>query len=225
MTVAARYPARAKTSAAVVDYLLQQIFEGRLRSGDRIDLDQVCRELDVSRLPVREAVVVLERDGILSTRYHRGVFVEPFDAESIIDDFEVVGLLSGVAVRRLAEKQDRETIAALQRLMQKLRAVNPQDKEETLRLVREILVLEHRAGGSRRLRAELRSFVGFFPWVFRITTEKAHERAVEAHSRVVEAIAAGDGDRAARYRLEDFRDAGRSVVRELVRRGVLEEGK
>jgi DNA-binding GntR family transcriptional regulator len=44
---------------------------------------------------------------------------------------------------------------------------------------------------------------------------------VEAHTRVFDAIVAGDGEQAARHRLEDFRDAGRSVVRELRRRGVI----
>ena len=97
---------RTKTSAAVVDYVLEELFEGRLSSGDRIDLERVCATLDVSRIPVREAMVILERDGIVSTKYHRGVYVEPFDAESIIDDFEIMGLLSGVAVRRLARQAD-----------------------------------------------------------------------------------------------------------------------
>jgi DNA-binding GntR family transcriptional regulator len=59
---------------------------GDLRSGNRIDFDAVGAELGVSRLPVREALVILERDGLVSTVPHRGTFVEPFDAESITDD-------------------------------------------------------------------------------------------------------------------------------------------
>jgi DNA-binding GntR family transcriptional regulator len=212
---------RTKTSAAVVDYILEEIFEGRLTSGDRIDLDEVGRELDVSRLPVREAMVMLERDGIVTSRYHRGVFVEPFDAESIIDDFEIIGLLSGVAVRRLADKRDREVIAALEGLVDELRAVAPHDRDRVVELVRTILTTEHRAGGSRRLRAELRAFTGYLPLVFRITIDRSHDDTVKAHARVVRAIAAGDGEKAARYRVDDFRDAGQSVVDELKRRGVL----
>jgi DNA-binding GntR family transcriptional regulator len=212
---------RTKTSAAVADYILEEIFEGRLKSGDRIDLEEVCRELDVSRLPVREAIVMLERDGIVASRYHRGVFVEPFDAESVIDDFEIIGTLSGVAVRRLAEKQDREVIAALEGLIAELRAVPHDDRDRTVEIVRTILTTEHRAGGSRRLRAELRAFTGYLPMVFRISTDRSHDETVDAHARVVQAIAAGDGEKAARYRLDDFRAAGRNVVEELERRGVL----
>ena len=219
--MATRRIPRTKTSAAVADYILEQIFEGSLKSGDRIDLEEVCRELDVSRIPVREAIVMLERDGIVTSRYHRGVFVEPFDAESIIDDFEVIGLLSGVAVRRLADKQDREVIASLEGLIDELRAASPADGERVVEIVRTILTAEHRAGGSRRLRAELRSFTGYLPLVFRISIDRSHEDTVKAHARVVSAIAAGDGEKAARYRLDDFRDAGRRIVEELERRGVL----
>lgn len=219
--MATRRIPRTKTSDAVADYILEQIFEGRLKSGDRIDLEQVGRELDVSRLPVREAIVMLERDGIVASRYHRGAFVEPFDAESIIDDFEVIGLLSGVAVRRLADKQDREVIAALEALIDELRAVPPEDRDRAVELVRTILTTEHRAGGSRRLRAELRSFSGYLPLAFRISIDRSHDEIVEAHARVVRAIAAGDGEKAARYRLDDFRAAGASAVEKLERRGVL----
>ncbi|MFC5744314.1 GntR family transcriptional regulator [Actinomadura rugatobispora] len=212
---------RTKTRAVVVDYVLEELFEGRLKSGDRIDLDEVCEALGVSRLPVREAIVMLERDGIVSTKYHRGVYVEPFDAESIMDDFEIMGVLSGIAVRRLAEKQDTETIAALQGLVEELRSADPEDRDRVFELVQQIITLEQRAGGSRRLRAELRSYHGYLPQAFRVGAGRSHARTVEAHDLVVRAIVAGDGEEAARHRLEDFRDAGRRVVAELERRGVL----
>jgi DNA-binding GntR family transcriptional regulator len=212
---------RKKTSSAVVDFVLEEIFAGRLKSGDRIDIDEVGRALDVSRIPVREALLILERDGIVSTRYHRGVYVEQFDAESILDDFEIVGVLSAIAVRRLADQPNPDAIAQLQELIDELRKVDPDDRDEIFRLVREILTVEHRAGGSRRLRAELRAFTGFLPAALQIRAGRSHKATVTAHARVVRAIVAGDGEKAAKYRLDDFRSAGTDVVRELERRGVL----
>jgi len=218
--MAQRRLVRTKTSAAVVDYVLEQLFNGELKSGDRIDLDELGEALGVSRLPVREALVMLERDGIVSTRYHRGVFVEPFDAESILDDFEIMGLLSGLAVRRLAEKDHPETVAVLQGLVDDLRATKPSDRDQIFKLVSEIMTTEHRAGGSRRLRAQLRAHAGFLPQAFHFI-ERSHAATVKAHTRVLDAVVAREGETAAQYRLEDFRDAGRSVVRELKRRGVI----
>jgi DNA-binding GntR family transcriptional regulator len=212
---------RAKTSAAVVEYVLDELFAGRIKSGDRIDLDEIGTTLGVSRLPVREALLILERDGVVSTRYHRGVYVEPFDAESITDDFEIMGLLSGVAVRRLAETRDPEIIGTLQGLVDELRAADPQDQEQAYQLVRTIISIEHRAGGSRRLRAAMRSHAGSMPSAFRMITDRSTADTLKAHERVLRAVRAGDGEKAARYRLEDFRDAGRRVVRSLEKSGVI----
>ena len=212
---------RTKTSAAVVDYVLEQLFDGEIRSGDRIDLDELCETLEVSRLPVREALVMLERDGIVSTKYHRGVFVEPFDAQSMLDDFEIMGLLSGLAVRRLAEHPDAEALARLDELHADLRKVDGSNPARVFEIVQEIMTTEHRAGGSRRLRAELRAHTGFLPHAFRFI-DRSHATTVKAHAEVLRFIRAGDGERAAQRRLEDFRDAGKRVVRELRRRGVLE---
>jgi DNA-binding GntR family transcriptional regulator len=212
-------PNRTKTSNGIVDYFMMEIYEGRLRSGDRIDLVEVAEKLDVSRSPVREALVILERDGIVSIRHHRGVYVEPFDAESIMDDFEFMGLLSGIALKRLAARRDPEVIAELQRLVGELRAA-PRDHLE--KIAQEILRAEHRSGGSRRLRAQLRGAGGFLRWISNISDGQSQEAVARMHEEVVAAIAAGDGDLAARYRLEDSRAAGRRVVQELVRRGVLD---
>jgi DNA-binding GntR family transcriptional regulator len=209
----------AKASNAVVDYILEEIFEGRLRSGERIDLVEVGDTLGLSRSPVREGLVVLERDGIVSIRPHRGVFVEPFDAESVLDDFEVMGLLSGVAVSRLASRRDPVAIAELQAMIAKLRAT--ESMERITELVQEILRTQHRAGGSRRLRAELRAFAGFLPWVFRIESGLTRDEIVAEQERVLAAIVAGDAEAAARHRTDDFRAAGARVVAVLTARGVL----
>jgi DNA-binding GntR family transcriptional regulator len=211
---------REKASAAVVDHILERLFSGELRSGDRIDHAELEAALGISRLPVREALVILERDGIVSTEYHRGVFVEPFDGQSILDDFEIMGLLSGLAVQRLAEKQDLEAIMTLRALLDVLRSTRPNDRDQIYKVVSDIMTTEHRAGGSRRLRAQLRSHTGFLPQAFRYI-HRSHTETVRAHSRVLDAIIAGDGEQAAHHRLEDFRDAGCSVVRELRRRDVI----
>jgi DNA-binding GntR family transcriptional regulator len=211
---------RTKTSEEVVDHLLERLFDGRLRSGDRIDIDEIAATLGVSRIPVREALVVLERDGIVATRWHRGVYVEPFDRETIVDDFEVYGLLSSVAVARLAERRDPAVVEELERLLQELEGTAPDHQQQIIELVQQILRVQHRAGGSRRLRAELRSFDAFLPRVFDVTGGRSHDRIVAEQGRVIRAIAAGDAELAARARVEDVKAAGEDVAQELERRGI-----
>ena len=47
----------------VVDYFRNQMESGMLRPGDRIDEKELCRVLDVSRTPIREALIRLEKEG------------------------------------------------------------------------------------------------------------------------------------------------------------------
>ncbi|MBL7500183.1 GntR family transcriptional regulator [Frankia sp. CNm7] len=209
----------AKASNAVVDYILEEIFEGRLRGGQRVDLVEVGDTLGLSRSPVREGLVMLERDGIVSIRPHRGVFVEPFDAESVLDDFEVIGLLSGVAVSRLASRRDPAVVAELEHLIAELKAAG--STARIGELVQQIFRTQHRAGGSRRLRAELRAFAGFVPWVFRFESGMTSEEIIREQEEVLAAIVAGDSEAAARHRAAHFRAAGERVVAALGARGIL----
>ena len=122
---------RGKTSESVVAYLLEGLYEGWLRSRERVDIDQIAEKLGISRSPVREALVILERDGIVATRYHQGVYVERFNAESIVENFEIYGTLSGLACARLARDPDQDVMAEMRRLLGELRAT-PADQPDRL---------------------------------------------------------------------------------------------
>lgn len=68
-----------KEKDLVVTHVVNMVLTGKLRSGDRLDRNEIAHDLGLSRVPIQEAVVQLEHDGILSTRYHRGAYVERFD--------------------------------------------------------------------------------------------------------------------------------------------------
>lgn len=65
-----------KEKDQVVAHILNLLLTGKLRSGDRVDRNEIAHGLGVSRVPIQEALVQLEHDGIVSTRYHRGAFIE-----------------------------------------------------------------------------------------------------------------------------------------------------
>src|ERR1700744_3576005 len=92
----------AKEKDQVVAYILHQVLTGKLRTGDRVDRNEIARDLGMSRVPIQEAVVQLEHDGVLSTRYHRGAFVERFDAATVVEHHELDGLFNGIASARAA---------------------------------------------------------------------------------------------------------------------------
>jgi DNA-binding GntR family transcriptional regulator len=56
-----------KEKDLVVTYVVNLILTGKLRSGDRLDRNEIADDLGISRVPIQEAVVQLEHDGIVST--------------------------------------------------------------------------------------------------------------------------------------------------------------
>ncbi|MBL7494411.1 GntR family transcriptional regulator [Frankia sp. AgB1.9] len=211
---------RTKTSAVVVEYVHREIFDGRLRSGDRVDVERISVALDVSPTPVREALVLLERDGLVATRVHRAAFVQHFDARTLRADFHVLGLLSGVAAARVAMDHDAGVVAQLRDLLDELAASEaaPARRHD---LAVEIVRVQHLAGATPRLLAELRGLGGFLQWAAHQSDRRAHDEIVAEHQRVIDAIAAGDTRQASATWLADARAAAEAVIGELTRRGVL----
>ena len=87
-----------KEKDLVVSHVVNLVLTGKLRSGDRLDRNEIAEELGLSRVPVQEAVVELEHGGVVSTRYHRGAFVERFDEGVVREHHEIYGVLNGIAV-------------------------------------------------------------------------------------------------------------------------------
>lgn len=212
---------RAKTSQAVVDHVHREIFEGNLRPGDRIDVEAVASALGVSPTPVREALALLERDGVITTQVHRAAYVEHFDAHTLLADFHVWGMLSGVAVARIARRPDPDLLGDLRDILDRLRSSAPDAHARHRELSTEILRMEHRAGATPRLRAELRGFGHFLGWAAQQSTDRSRDELVEGHERVIDAIAAGDSRGASEHRQADARILAESVIADLVRRGVI----
>ena len=75
--------------------------------------DAIAKTLGVSRIPVREAMIALEREGWVTTIPHRGVFVNAVDRSAVRDHYELYGLLYGFAVRRAVERQGALLAATL----------------------------------------------------------------------------------------------------------------
>ncbi|OBJ50871.1 GntR family transcriptional regulator [Mycobacterium sp. 1423905.2] len=111
-----------KEKDQVVSHILHLVLTGRLRSGDRVDRNEIAQGLGVSRVPIQEALVQLEHDGVVSTRYHRGAFVERFDEGTVLEHHELDGMLNGIASARAAANPTPRILGELGALMRSLRA-------------------------------------------------------------------------------------------------------
>ena len=101
--MADREPAELKLREQVVLKLRELILGGELAAGQRVAEIPIAERLGVSRTPVRQALVVLAQEGLLSVVGKRGYVVHAFSAKEITDAIEVRGILEGAAARLAAE--------------------------------------------------------------------------------------------------------------------------
>jgi DNA-binding GntR family transcriptional regulator len=97
--------------------LRDAIMRCELRPGERLVIDDLARRLQVSTIPVREAIQMLQSEGLVVTVPHTGVTVAPVSPESIQDVFVVLEGLEVVASRLVAERADPKELAELANLV------------------------------------------------------------------------------------------------------------
>lgn len=150
-----------KEKDLVVSHVVTLILTGKLRSGDRIDRNEIADELGLSRVPVQEAMVQLEHDGIVSTRYHRGAFVERFDESTVTEHHQIYGILNGIAATRAARAADPELLERLEVMLRQLRTLS--DPMAFQMLTWEYRTAINDAYAGPRLQALIRSSYSFVP--------------------------------------------------------------
>ena len=185
-----------------------------------MDRNEIAQELGVSRVPIQEAVVQLEHDGILSTQYHRGAYVELFDESVVREHHEIYGTLSGIASARAAEARNPEHLRQLEALLATMRAnVESRAFQEAAWQFR-VLINEEYSGP--RLLAVIRGSQSFMPRAFWMAYVNNHRDLLEFFEAEFDALRCGDGE-AARTANKGRADVmGRIMLAELVRRGVLQ---
>jgi len=93
-------------SDQVADSIVEGIAAGSLSPGQKIIEVALADRLQVSRVPVREALKILETQGIVVSRPHRGVRVVAFDKNKIAQIYEVRLFLEKLAIRDACAKPE-----------------------------------------------------------------------------------------------------------------------
>ncbi len=212
---------RLTTSELAAEELRRRIFDGRLRPGDRIPIDGVAADLGVSRLPVREAVQLLARDGLITARSHHGAYVAEFDADVLRDHFHIVGMVQGMAAARLARGATVEQLADI-------RALNERLQVETTgmavhRLVMAFMARVNEFGGSARQRSVLRALGRMLPSGFFIDVPGSDESSRTGTRALLDAIESGDPVRAEKVAIDVVTERAELVIAQLQSLGVFAE--
>jgi DNA-binding GntR family transcriptional regulator len=104
---------KSKAHATYVE-LRRRIMNGDLAAGAVINQEQLAAELGVSTTPLREALRMLESEGLVRSRSHRDIVVAPLDPAEVVELFEVRRHLDALAARLAAANHDDEAREALE---------------------------------------------------------------------------------------------------------------
>jgi DNA-binding GntR family transcriptional regulator len=108
--------------AHVVRMLRSDILSGKYRPGDRLNESQIARELNISRIPVREALSQLHEQGLVMNRERRGMFVTHLGDDEVqqINSLRIV--LETEALLLARARRTPEVIAELTGLVEQMEA-------------------------------------------------------------------------------------------------------
>lgn len=192
-------PLSRSASAAASEVIREAIIDGRLTPGQRLKEEELARELGMSRTPVREALLLLQSEGLVESIPRRGATVRSYAADDLDDMYQLRAVLEGYAARRAATRISRDDIARLEESCARFDRLRTEDGLRDL--VKENLLFHNvilDAAGSDRLVPLVRKVIEL-PLVYRSFSWYSPEQKLISqhyHRQLTRALAAGDAKRA-----------------------------
>lgn len=210
---------RRSSGELVAEHIRQLIFEGELKQGDHLRQDEIAAELGVSRIPVREAVIALDREGWLMIEPHRGAFVHGLDEDAVRDHYDVFGLIFGLTAQRATERASDEAIADLVAAHRKLKQAT--DSESFRVANNEYLRQLFAMAASPRLASLSRLLRNIVPGNFFEAVPGAMAHQKRGMAAITKAVRARDGELAERECRAMMARQGDAVVALLAARDLV----
>jgi len=200
--------------------LRRAIIYGELPAGLHLEEPSLARKFGISRVPVREAIARLEREGLVRIEPRRGAFVVGFAEDDVGNVYGCRRLIELASVRRAAARVQASGLARLRALADRM--------DDAVRRRRSELMAEPDVEYHRQLvsLAENRFLLGAWePLAGLVTamleiTDTTYDNlpvAVASHREIVDALEGHDADRAERLLAEHLRE-GERVMREALAR-------
>lgn len=148
---------RASLVDLVYETLVEAIVSGGVPSGSELNTVELSKQLDVSRTPVKEAIKLLLRDGLIEQVNNHKARVVQFSRDDVIEIYDVRKILESTAAELAAKFIDDETLKSLRKELNSL--LRNRDDVDWSKKVREFDVHFHdtlaAASKNRRLRADV----------------------------------------------------------------------
>lgn len=202
----------------IVEPMRRAIILGDLPPGLHLEEPALARKFGVSRIPVREAIVRLEHEGLIRVEPRRGAFVVGMTETDVGDLYEFRLLIETSAIHRAAARIDDVGVARLGGLVDQM--AEAVERGQTQHMVAPDVEF-HRTivaqSASRQLEAAWERIAGLVATILGITdtSYREPERAIDGHRELVAGLAARDAD-AAEASLRRHLANGEQVMREAM---------
>jgi DNA-binding GntR family transcriptional regulator len=104
---------RGRKQDRVYESIRNQILSGELGSGSRLRIDEIGRELEVSHIPVREALKRLQAEGYVTVEPFVGTTVTDLPIEWVEEVFELMEALESIGARAACRHMSEESLAEI----------------------------------------------------------------------------------------------------------------
>lgn len=126
--------APATLKAYVYARVRDAIVSGRYKPGSRLNESQLARDFNISRIPIREALMQLQEHGLVMNHERRGMFVTELSEEDVQRINSVRIVLEAEAMRLARSRMTRKVAAQLTRLVENMEALDGGSEMESAAL-------------------------------------------------------------------------------------------
>jgi DNA-binding GntR family transcriptional regulator len=208
-----------KASERIRQSIASQIRDNGLLPGDPIDEERLMAQFGVSRTPVREALLQLKTEGLVTSLSRGGVVVSKLDVPQLFAMWELLADLEGLCARYACDRMTPKERARLVDAHREAEAVVERDDEiawqQANRRFHEILYAGARNPYLQQeimtMRTRTQAYrMHAFSAVVRLRVSH------DGHARIVDAILAKDGAMAARASFDHLNPGGAPWVTDLI---------
>ena len=221
---------RGSGVAQVYDVLRNEILDLKLAPGAPVDEAQLARRFDMSRTPIREALVRLAGDGLVENLPNRSTIVAPIDFFNLPNFFDALTLLYRLTTRQAAAKcGERDLVAVRAHQKEFVRAVRSRDSVGMILANRNFHVEIAKIGGNPYFIELLTKVLDEGRRILRLYyssyNDALPDQYVQEHEDIISALLANDTDKADALALahadqivvqiQNFIAADRRIVRRM----------
>jgi DNA-binding GntR family transcriptional regulator len=185
----------------VLNELRERIVSGELAPGQMLRQRELAAELGVSREPIKQAMRVLEAEGLVVSPPRRTATVAPIDQKLVQDVYDVRAALDAVVARRAAALEDAERLQLsdeLAGLMRETEGTTARDARRLVALDNAFHLKIYEAAGNEVATLSFKArWIVIGRMMSLVANTGYYARAWEEHVGITSAIRAGDADEAA----------------------------